>query len=141
MSIRSLEAERHSILDRMRVRRETYRRMLTEGLDVEQAEMRQVGNPPATYTYHPVSSHFPRSTLMRVISEHPFLCALGVAVIVAAIGPRRIARTVASGGAAMGALTTRSQSNIDMIGRLLTLAGAYARGRRKSRPQQGRKAG
>jgi hypothetical protein len=67
--------------------------------------------------------------VMRVISDHPLLCALGVAAVVV-IGPRRIAHTVTSSGALMGALSERNQLNIDMIGRLLSMVGAYTQARR-----------
>jgi hypothetical protein len=136
MSIRSLEAERQSILERMERRRETYRRMLTDGIDIREASVPQVtvvngtgSRTPAVYNYSPAPTHFPRSSLMRVISDHPLLCALGVAAVVV-IGPRRIAHTVTSSGALMGALSERNQLNIDMIGRLLSMVGAYTQARR-----------
>ena len=137
----SLEEERQAILERMQMRRETYRRVLTGGGDLDQITVAPSGQ--AALTHHvthashaqaysplarPIPTRFPRSTLMRVVTEHPLLCALGVAAIVA-IGPRRIMRTVASSGTAVAALTARNQSNIDLLGKVLTMAGAYVQGR------------
>jgi hypothetical protein len=142
MSRPSLEAERQNILHRMQMRREGYRRMLVNGgdlssiSDVEPLSENAVGNPHtgwptarrAVATYRPASAHNSRGPLMRVLTEHPLLCALGVAAVVA-IGPKRIARTVMSGGAAAGTMMTNNPSNIDLLGRILTMAGAYVQGR------------
>lgn len=141
MSIHSLEAERQAILDRMKLRRENYRRMLTAGeelqhlpaghnIHVEHSFAHSL--TPAqrsSATNNPVPASFPRSRLMRTLIDHPFYCALGVAAVVA-IGPRRIGRSLASGGAVLTTLTARNQSNIDLVGRLLSMAGAYVQGRR-----------
>jgi hypothetical protein len=138
MSLSSLEAERQSILDRMKMRRDTYRRMLTDGTDLNAEAVTRIasdGSPMTVYRHNPAPTHFPRSTLMRTIMDHPFLCAVGVAAVVA-IGPRRIIRTVTSSTAAVGALTAGNQSNIDMIGKLLTMAGAYAQGRSNHPPSR-----
>lgn len=150
----SLEAERQSILDRMQMRRETYRRMLTEGADLDQiADVRPVSDGHAiapahtshlqhtlhtshtaqtTHAYrpvrHPAPTQFPRSTLMRTITEHPYLCALGVAAVVL-IGPKRIARSVVGAGSTVSALAAGNQSNLDLVGKVLAMAGAYVQGR------------
>lgn len=144
----SLEAERDSILGRMQARREGYRRMLHDGLDISSiSDVEPAGTDathpvsvPATGSAYTARSHavapygaarpeqFPRSTLMRVVTEHPLLCALGVAAIVA-IGPKRIARTVMTGGTTVTALAAGNKSNVDLLGRILTMAGAYVQGR------------
>lgn len=136
MSLSSLEAEKQSILDRMQMRRETYRRMLIEGTDLNTADAARVERIAHTesgltvyqHAQKPEPSRFPRSTLMRTVTEHPFLVALGVAAVVA-IGPRRIMRTVSQGAATVGTLSTPSESHIDMIGKLLTLVGAFTQAR------------
>lgn len=149
----SLEAERDSILGRMQARREGYRRMLHDGLDISSISDVE---PSGTHSSHPAHGvhaagaayperstgavapygagrdRFPRSTLMRVVTEHPLLCALGVAAVVV-IGPKRIARTVMTGGTTVTALAAGNRSNIDLIGRILTMAGAYVQGRTRRR--------
>lgn len=152
----SLEAERQAILDRMQMRRESYRRMLTHGTDLDEPQVtdaHQAGthaagrhavgehsagtphslepipaqvSPPVQYPSAP--SQFPRSTLMRTITEHPYLCAVGVAAVVL-IGPKRIARTVLGTGSTVSALAAGNQSQVDIAGKLLALAGAYVQGR------------
>ncbi|RJF99084.1 hypothetical protein [Noviherbaspirillum saxi] len=146
MSVRTLEAERQAILERMRLRRENYRRMLTDGDELGQipyGQEIQVDHSFAqSYTpaLRPVPAHpeppdvFPRSTIMRVLKRHPVYCALGVAAIIA-IGPKRIARTAMTSGATLTALTARNQSNTDLIGRLITMAGAYMQGRSNTHPK------
>lgn len=152
----SLEAERQAILDRMQMRRESYRRMLTHGTDLDEpqlADTHQPGthaagahavgehaasaphalDPMPAQASHPVQypaapSQFPRSTLMRTMTEHPYLCALGVAAVVL-IGPKRIARTVLGTGSTVSALAAGNQSHVDIAGKLLALAGAYVQGR------------
>lgn len=144
-TVQSLEQERQAILDRMQMRREAYRRMLHDGTDFSSMPARVDGAAQpsaarrldregatadtAVYTYKRVPDSFPRTRLMRNVSEHPMLWALGVAAVLA-IGPRRIARSVATSGAALGAVAT-SRSRMDMIGRVLTLAGAVAQGKRR----------
>lgn len=151
-SFRSLEQEREAILDRMQMRREAYRRVLADGEDFRkitasrgdghaQTDVHASSRPgpdhdaarsvpdATVYTYSRAPSHFPRTTVMRVVRDHPLLCALGVATVLA-IGPRRIARSVVTGGAALGAVSG-NPSNVDAIGRLLSLASAYAQ--RKAR--------
>jgi len=132
----SLEAERQAILDRMQMRRESYRRMLLDGTDMDQiAVSRPVGEPHALApmqsfgsAYRSVPTQFPRSTLMRTITEHPYLCALGVAAVVL-VGPKRIARTVLGAGSTVSALAAGNQSQVDMLGKVLAMAGAYVQGR------------
>lgn len=135
----SLEAERQAILERMQMRRESYRRVLSGGGDLERIPAEPVGNPALTHAHgsqtrayyqvsRPIPTRFPRSTLMRVVTEHPLVCALGVAAVIA-IGPRRIVRTVTASGTALTTLSTRNQSNIDLLGKLLAMAGAYVQGR------------
>ncbi len=137
MSVKSLEEERQAILDRMKARREDYRRMLTGGDSlanlplaphIDTAGIHAHGYMPGQH--HAVSDIFPRSAITRTVMEHPFLVALGVAAVVA-IGPRRILRGAISGSTAVAALTGRNQSNVDLLGRLLTMAGAYVQGRNK----------
>lgn len=137
MSVQSLEAERQAILDRIHSRRENYRRILHDGATLDkQPEMHaphhQESSPIYAHSYQPMHQHldsgFPRSTAMRMLMDHPLLVAAGVAAVVL-IGPRRIMKTVATATATAGALTANNQSNMDMLGRLLTMAGAYAQGR------------
>jgi hypothetical protein len=143
--VQSLEQERQAILDRMQMRRESYRRMLSGEEDARRLPPRaerhaethaahrlDVGDGAiadnTAYTYRRAPDSFPRTRLMQTVSEHPMLWALGVAAVLA-IGPRRIVRSVASGSTALGAVAA-SQSRMDMLGRVLTLASAYAQRRR-----------
>ncbi len=131
MSLSSLEAEKQAILERMQARRETYRRMLIEGTDLDTANLKRI--PPTmqgmtVYRHVDEPQHFPRSMLMRTVMDHPFLVALGVAAVVA-IGPRRIMRTVSQGAAAAGTLSTPGDSPMDMIGKVLTIVGTFAQAR------------
>lgn len=135
MSGPSLEEERKAILERMQMRRESYRRALAGGDDLARlappqgsARLQPVHAQQLYPTQRPVPTRFPRSTVMRVLVDHPLLCALGVAAVVA-IGPRRIARTVAGGAGTVGNLATGSQRNIDMLAKVMALAGAYMQGR------------
>lgn len=138
MSLQSLEAERQAILERMRARREEYRRMLTDGEMLGEMPMapqiHDAGIHAHGYAASPIHSFMPaglsRNTVMRVLNEHPLWVALGVAAIVA-IGPRRILRTIATSGTAVAALTASNPSNVDLVGRLITMAGAYVQGRSK----------
>lgn len=66
------------------------------------------------------------------MKDHPFLCAAAVAAVVA-IGPRRVARSVVSGGTALTALTLRNRANVDVLGRLLTTVVSYMQ-RERTRP-------
>jgi hypothetical protein len=139
MSGPSLEEERKAILERMQMRRESYRRALNGGGDLdrlpaEPAAPRSLVHAQQVYpTTRPVPTRFPRSTLMRVLVDHPVLCAVGVAALVA-IGPRRIVKTVASGATAVGTLTANNQTNVDLLGKVLTMAGAYVQGRTNDQP-------
>lgn len=139
-TVQSLEQERQAILDRMQMRREAYRRVLHDGGDLNALPARVRPNGTArtplyegatadttTYRYTHVSDTFPRTRLMKTVSEHPMLLALGVAAVFA-IGPRRLARSVATGGAALGAVAG-SRSNMDLLSRMLTLASAIAQRR------------
>jgi len=156
MSTQSLEDERKSILERMRTRRENYRRMLTDGADLDDVVIEQpaigthhaatMHRPDGTtsslpagqlhaysgnthvYTHNRVPDQFPRSTTMKVITEHPLLVAAAVAAVIA-IGPRRIMRTAMTSGATLTALTMNNPSNADLAGRLLTMLGTYVQGR------------
>ena len=126
--VSSLQTERDSILSRMQARRAGYRHMLQDGSD-DIPEVHEVGDTHV-YTYEQPAFAPPANPVLHVIKEHPLLCALGVAAVFA-IGPKRIARTVMSGAAVAGTLSARNNSNVDMLGRLLTMAGAYAQGRSK----------
>lgn len=148
MSGNSLEAERQAILDRMQARRERYRLMLTSGIDLNDESVVVEPHPaayPARHSFAPeevqpadVPVYRQRfqaaplsarhGTAVRMLMEHPFLIALGVAAVVA-IGPRRIFRGVTKGGTVLSAVAVRNQSNVDMIGRLVTMLGAYMQGR------------
>ena len=159
MSGQSLEAERQAILDRMQVRRERYRRMLTDGTSLDGAELVEVHPSHHYQSGHATTSLAPSShdaphglhyaglhgqrvayrsdtpgsarhgAVIRTLMDHPFLCALGVAAIVA-IGPRRIIRTLTRGGTALSTFAG-NPSNVDLAGRLLTMVGAYVQGRTK----------
>ena len=113
------------------MRRETYRRALNDGIDLERLTAAPASRRPLAHAqqlhpmHRPVPTRFPRSALMRALIDHPVLCALGVAAIVA-IGPRRIMKTVADSAATVGALTARNESNVDLLGKVLAMAGAYA---------------
>ena len=141
MSGPSLEEERKAILERMQMRRESYRRALNGGADLDQipADPMATRALPAAHAQHvypthrPVPTRFPRSTVMRVLMDHPVLCALAVAALVA-IGPRRIVQTVATGATAIGTLTANNQTNVDLLGKVLTMAGAYVQGRTTDQP-------
>lgn len=144
-TVRSLEEERQAILDRMQLRREAYRRMLADGEDFRTISLGHNEKPnggalvrtdenarhlPRTtaQTYTRAPEGFPRSRLMRVVGDHPVLCALGVAAVLA-IGPRRIVRSIGASRVALGALAA-DQSRLSLIGRVLELAGSYAKRRR-----------
>jgi hypothetical protein len=140
-TVRSLEQERQAILDRMQLRREAYRRMLAGGEDFQMVTASRGDKPNGSayagnggetagttvYTYTQVPDAFPRSRMMQVVSRHPLLCALGVAAVLA-IGPRRIVRSVSTSRLALGAIAA-DPSRLNMIGRVLELAGTYAKRR------------
>lgn len=152
-TVQSLEQERQAILERMQMRREAYKRVLNGEQDFEAVAPRgngshaihganagrrfdtgdgqrrelvpeTMGSAGRQYSYRRVPDRFPRTRLMQTVAEHPMLWALGVAAVVA-IGPRRIAKGVTTSTAAFGALAS-SQSGMDMLGRVLTLVGAFA---------------
>lgn len=127
-SVSSLQTERDAILNRMHSRRSSYRRMLTGGTAIDDIPEAHRVDGTHIYTYDHTPANVPRNPVMRAMGAHPVLVALGVVAIIA-IGPRRIIRTLASGGAAAGVLSARNNSNMDMVGRLLTMAGTYAQGR------------
>lgn len=128
-TVGALQTEREAILSRMHSRRASYRRMLNDGGDFEERPAAHQVDGTHIYSYeHAEPLDTPHNPVLRVIKEHPFLCALGVAALIM-IGPKRIMRAAATGSAAAGALSARNNSNVDMIGRLLTMAGAYAQGR------------
>jgi len=143
MSVHSLEIERQQILERMHARRDDYRRALLSGGDIDEVatgrhavlESHVAGSrrplPVQRISYStPHDSSMPGNPVMRAIKQHPVLCALGVAAVFA-LGPKRIARSVMTSGASLTALTTRNLSNVDMLGRLLTLAGTYVQDRQR----------
>lgn len=146
MSIETLEAERQAILERMRMRRENYRRMLTDGDELGEIPVGQAVHVDHSFAHsytpasRPVAAHqtvpdvFPRSTLVRTVMQHPVYIALGVAAILA-IGPKRIMRTAVNSTAALTTLTGRNESNADLVGQLITLAGAYLQGHSSSQPK------
>lgn len=111
----SLEEERQSILHRMQLSREHYRRML-----LNQPEVHANPHHPAGHhaSYALANDQFPRSKAMRWVAQHPVLCAAAVAAVIA-IGPARLARTAMKGGNAAGTLTARAASNIDNLTRIL----------------------
>lgn len=133
MSSHSLEEERQAILDRMQRSRESYRRMLSGQGAIsgsrhalhhdESSHSSAISHQPlAPANRHSYASTYrwaPRGGAMRILTDHPVMCALAVAAVVA-IGPRRIVRTVANSGKTVTNLTLRNQANIAMLTRLLT---------------------
>jgi len=148
----ALEEERQSILRRMRASRAEYKRVLSEDnyhlpqhdqyaahLDMHatQAHYRkadtsghasQSSSSDTDNVIHHHSLHSTpaqiASTALHWIRRHPFLCAAGVAAVVA-LGPGRIARKAMKGGAALGILTLRNTKNSDAITLLLSTAASY----------------
>jgi hypothetical protein len=126
----SLEEERQAILSRMQRSRDEYRRML---MDQPEAHFQtshlsadQLHGGGMTSHYQP--AHNPAAEIAGAaftwMKRHPLLCAAAV-VAVAAIGPRRIAKTAMSGGTALTALTLRNPQNIDAVTRLLSTVAGY----------------
>lgn len=145
MSLHSLESERNTILERMQMSRGGYRHMLADDDDDTQYSGRQADAArhasPSASPLHPAyaqSRHtrargsFPRSATMKLLTRHPLACAIAVAAVVV-IGPRRLLRTALTSGTTVTALTLRNQANIDMIGRLIAMAGQYAQRSRSRR--------
>jgi hypothetical protein len=142
MSLHSLESERNAILNRMQMSRSGYRHMLGDDEDemhAAAADLRTAS--PSGSPHHPayVDSHvrhrFPRSATMKLLTRHPFACALAVAAVVV-IGPRRIMRTALKSGPAVTALTLRNPANVDMISRVLALVGQQVAQRTRARHTQ-----
>lgn len=152
MSIHSLEAERQAILDRMQRTREGYRSMLN-GREHAVSHQQHSSYPavsgghgamvpahhqqPHAHTHASSQLNFahlaqflPRSGSMRVLTDHPVLCALAVAAVVA-IGPKRIVRSaqsamhsaqnVMNSGTKVANLTVRNQANIALLMQLVTM--------------------
>ena len=139
MSLHSLESERNSILDRMQMSRTGFRHMLSDDEDEARQAVADMRHAPASASpHHPAyvatqaRPRFPRSATMKLISRHPFACALAVAAVVI-VGPRRIVRSAANGGSAVTALTLRNQANVDMISRLIALVGQQLAQRNRAR--------
>jgi len=138
MSLHSLESERNSILDRMQMSRTGFRHMLSDDEDEVRhaaADLRQA--PASASPLHPayaqaqVRRGFPRSATMKLLTRHPFACALAVAAVVV-IGPRRLVRTAVKSGGTVSALTLRNQANVEMISRLIALVGQQFAQRRRA---------
>jgi hypothetical protein len=139
MSLQSLESERNAILNRMQMSRTGFRHKLADDEDeVHYAAEDLRTTSPSGSLHHPAyvaargRHRFPRSATMKLITQHPFACALAVAAVVV-IGPRRIMRTALNSGTAVTALTLRNQANVDMIGRVLALVGQQVAQRRQAR--------
>jgi hypothetical protein len=140
MSAEGLEQQRRAILDRMQLRRDNYRRMLQENAPLEHlpdgedlaphvvTDAGVVAPLVAVPDIPEAPDTFPRSALMRVVSNHPIYWALGIATVVA-LGPRRIGRTVSKGANSVANATVRNSTAVDLLSGLLSLAGAYMRGR------------
>jgi hypothetical protein len=138
MSLHSLESERNSILDRMQMSRTGFRHMLSDDEDEVHhaaADLRDV--PASASPHHPAYVQtqarrtFPRSATMKLLTRHPFACALAVAAVVV-IGPRRLVRTAVKSGGTVSALTLRNQANVEMISRLIALVGQQFAQRRRT---------
>jgi hypothetical protein len=139
MSLHSLESERNSILERMQMSRSDYRHMLSDDEDEVRHAVANLHDEPASASpLHPAYVQtrarppFPRSVTMKLLTRHPLACALAVAALVV-IGPRRIVRTAVKSGGTVGALTLRNQANVDMISRLIALAGQQIAQRSRTR--------
>jgi hypothetical protein len=139
MSLHSLESERNAILNRMQMSRSGYRHKLADDED----EMHYAADDlhavsPSASPHHPAyvgsraRHRFPRSATMKLLTRHPFACALAVAAVVV-IGPRRIMRTALKSSTAVTALTLRNQANVDMISRVLALVGQQVAQRSRAR--------
>jgi len=127
MSIQSLESEREAILQRMHMSRNGYRHMLMEdsGADHDKpathfAEEAYLG-PDAVMERQRPRGRFPRSMTMRLITRHPVACALAAATL-AVLGPRRIMRIATRGSTKATRLALRNRDNIQLLGRVATVA-------------------
>jgi predicted phage tail protein len=138
MSLHSLESERNSILDRMQMSRTGFRHMLSDDEDEMRHAVADLHHEPASVSpHHPAHAQararpFPRSVTMTLLTRHPFACALAVAAVVV-IGPRRLVRAAAKSSGMVSALTLRNQANVDMISRLIALAGQQLAQRSRTR--------
>jgi hypothetical protein len=143
MSINSLEAERQAILARIQSNREQYRRMLMENPDAQthgtylHSSEHPAGSAQSSYGHYGHSfadyRDIRHNPAVQWVKEHPLLCVAAVAAVIA-IGPRRIAKTLVSGGGALTALTLRNQANVDMAGRLISSVVDYMQ-RERTRPR------
>lgn len=124
MNISSQEQDKQAILDRMRARRENYRRMLQDEEQHGQVPVSSAGLRD-THAFHAVSR---QQSMLQVLRQHPLLVLAGVGIVMA-IGPKRVLRGLAGGGTALAALTANNQSNAGLLGRLLSVTGAYLQGR------------
>jgi hypothetical protein len=162
MNLEALEAERQAILSRMETSREHYRRMLMgESNDTTQS---RASNGHAAADAAPNTSYYGHNSdgmyghgqsdaagldMNRLqdgaaiaadaafawVKQHPVLTAAAVAAIVA-IGPRRIMKSLAAGGTALGAagaVALRNPQNIDLITRLFSTAAAGLQQRTNAR--------
>jgi hypothetical protein len=139
MSLHSLESERNSILDRMQMSRTGFRHMLSDDEDEMRHAVADLHHEPASASpHHPAYVQaraprpFPRSATMKLLTRHPFACALAVAAVVV-IGPRRLVRTAAKSSGMVSALTLRNQANVEMISRLIALVGQQLAQRNRTR--------
>lgn len=139
MSLHSLESERNSILDRMQMSRTGFRHMLSDDEDEVRHAAADLHHEPASASpHHPAYVQtrarppFPRSATMKLLTRHPFACALAVAAVVV-IGPRRLVRTAAKSSGMVTALTLRNQANVEMISRLIALVGQQLAQRNRTR--------
>jgi hypothetical protein len=109
----SLEEERQAILTRMHATRENYRRLLSD-------EESDVPGRQHTHVVNTAYKWVPSSGTIRLLAQHPILCAVAVTAVVA-IGPRRLVRTVTDGGSKITNLTLRNQANIALLTRVITM--------------------
>lgn len=116
----SLEEERQSILARMQVSREHYRRMLLNQPEIHASPAHPAGHHAV---YELAGPGFPRSQALRWVAQHPLLTAAAAATVLALLSSR-VARSAAKNTARTanpeGAPLPRTASNIDAIVRLLT---------------------
>ncbi|MGE5622800.1 MAG: hypothetical protein ACM3WS_06575, partial [Bacillota bacterium] len=87
----SLEEERQSILARMQVSREHYRRMLLNQSEVHANPAHPAGHHA---TYELAGPGFPRSAALRWVAQHPLLTAAAAATVLALVSSR-VARSAA----------------------------------------------
>lgn len=117
----SLDEERQSILARMQVSREHYRRMLLNQEEVHINPAHPEGRHAVYYNLG--GDDLPRNPALRWIGQHPILSAAALAVIVALASSRvgrRAAKNAAKAGTPAATELPRSTTHIDAIARLLT---------------------